>query len=344
MLTNGSIPYVSRVIGGLHSKNRAAYLGIAIEALKLFTQPIDKVVSARSNLKRHAGKDIPPCVMIVGPPRSGSTIIYQALVRVIPSIYISNLHAIFPRNATIHVMKRNATLSVLQDTSNYYGYTPSLCDVNEGNEFVGALFKDGDREKSIRNNFLQLITTMSPQQNVPFIFKNVRAYSQLQLLYQAVPELIFLRIKRDVEQVIQSVVRAYHELGTFHPIPNALKKDISINDPVEFAVRQILEIESTIDLQKKYIRDANWLEWHYEDFCENQWTKIENLVENYLQLPASCLRNKNLLGSFNASNKMKVTSEEANSIKEMLSRLSHEKMQVNEVSKIGRDHAIAYGR
>lgn len=340
MLTNGPFPQIVRVTGALRSKNRAAYLGIALNALKPFTKPIDKMFSVSSVLQEHTGKDIPSCIMVVSPPRSGSTIIYQALVRAIPSIYISNLHTIFPRHATTYIIRRNRALSVLKNNSNYYGYTPSLCDVNEGNEFVDALFRHGESEISIRNNFLQLISTVSPPRNVPFIFKNVRAYSQILLLHRAVPELIFLRIKRDVEQIIQSVVRAYNELGTFHPIPNALK-NLSINDPIEFAVRQILEIESTIDLQKVNIRDANWLEWHYEDFCENPWTKMENLVESYLQLPASCLRNKNLLGSLNASYKMKVTPQEVESIKEILSRLWREKMHVNEVPKVSRDHAIA---
>jgi hypothetical protein len=341
MIAHDSFSQVCRLIGALRSKNRAAYLGIALNLLKPFTKPIDKMLSIGFDLEQSAGRDIPPCVMIVSPPRSGSTIIYQALVRAIPSIYISNLHTIFPLHATACIMKRPYALSVLKSKSNYYGHTPWLRDVNEGNEFVDKLFKHGNGKKSIRNNFLKLIRTIQASKRLPFIFKNVRAYSQILPLHQAVPEIIFLRIKRDSEQVIQSVVRAYHELRTFHPIPENLKHS-PFDGPVEFAVRQVLEIERTIDSQKENIKDAKWLEWHYEDFCENPWAKIKNLAECYLQLPASCLHGAHSLGSINASHKIKVTLEEAESIKEILLHCRQEKMLVDEMPNAGLYRSITY--
>ena len=258
--------------------------------------------------------------MIVSPPRSGSTITYQVLTQVIPSVYISNLHSLFPCKASEYMFKNNLFGRSLADFQNYYGYTSSFTDVNEGNEIVDAILSDGGDKKQIRENFLKFIRVMRATAEYPLIFKNVGAYSKILALHKAVPELYFLRMKREPEQVIQSVLHAYHELGYFNPTPPSLQGN-NASDPVEFAVSQVLEIERIIEHQKTQINPINWLEWSYEDFCLDTGTMVTDLAQNYLGIDKSFLR-KGATPKLNISRRSKVSEQEADRISQLLQEYS----------------------
>ena len=94
-----------------------------------------------------------------------------------------------------------------------------------------------------------MLDGMKSDSGRPLIFKNVSLYSRIYELHRSIPEITFLIFIRDVEQIVRSVVKAYHELGTFNPIPPRIKNK-NIRDPVEFAVNQILAIDESIELQK----------------------------------------------------------------------------------------------
>lgn len=309
----------SRFIGAVRSGSNAARLGMLIKAMRPFTRLADKAIYLGFKRNDDDEAEMPPCLMIISPPRSGSTIIYQVITRVIPCVYISNLHALFPNHASPYLFKNNISGSNLFGFHNYYGHTSSIYDVNEGNEFVKAIIHGNPDNELIRSRFLEFAKMMQGTQERPLIFKNIQAYSHVAHLHQAVPELIFLRIKRDPEQVIQSVVHAYHELGMFNPVPkNLINSDI--NNPVEFAVRQILEIERTIDYQMNQIEKSTRLEWWYEDFCSDPWSMLGNLVKNYLKMDVSRLKD-NAVPELKVSNRIKVTGEEATHISELLQKL-----------------------
>jgi len=312
---------VDRLKGALRSGSSAARLGMFLKALGPFTRLLDKMIYGA--LYGNEGKEekLSTCLMIVGPPRSGSTIIYQVLARAIPCVYISNLHPLFPNCASSYML-RNGLFGVnLVGFHNYYGYTSSIYDVNEGNEIVGTFFRGNANKELIRERFIKSASAIGTTQERPLIFKNLKAYSHISRLHEAVPEIVFLRVKRDPEQVIKSVVRAYHELGTFHPVPKALV-NCEINDPVEFAVRQILEIERVIDLQIEQIQKPARLEWWYEDFCSAPWPMIKNLAENYLKMDPSLLR-RDAVPELQISKHLKVSTDEAYRISLLLQQYTN---------------------
>jgi len=310
---------IKRINAAFRSGSPAARLGLLLEAIKPFTHFLDMAVTSLPGAGRGIKSNLdtlPACLLVVGPPRSGSTIIYQVLVRAIPSVYISNMHFIFPRYASTHMLKNNLFGAGLGGFHNYYGHTAALYDVNEGNEPMDRLFQGSAVPDQIRQGFISFVENMQAEEGRPLIFKNAGAFGQLTDLHKAVPEIAFLRIKRDPEQIIQSVVRAYHELGGFNPIPDALRHS-TISDPVEFAVRQILEIERVIDAQRLEIDSHSWIEFSYEDFCRNPWPMIENLAANHLGIDLACLR-RNAVPKLQVSTRSKVSEEEARKIKSFL--------------------------
>ncbi len=304
-----------RLLGALRSGEEKSRLAIALRALG----PIARTVDALWYHATHAAHDqaSTPCLMIVGPPRSGSTLIYQTLVRALPCAYLSNLHLLFPRHASRYLFRRGANNTLTPTISNYYGYTGSLKDVSEANEIVGSLFAGNPSIDAINRRFHTLHAAACAGSNRPFIFKNVRAYAKLSELHDSVPHLLFLRVRRDPEEVVRSVLSAYHELGTFHPVPETLRGH-SMDDPVKFAVLQILHIERAIDSQKQIINRDRWLEWEYEAFCREPWPLIADLAENYLHIDPSHIRQSDLPLSFQPSQRVKLSATATARISDLL--------------------------
>jgi hypothetical protein len=311
-----AVGQINRIKGALISGTPAAYMGIFLISIGPFSRLFDRLlyrILSRNEIKEDK---LPHCLMIISPPRSGSTITYQVLVRVIPSVYISNLHYMFPNCASSYMLNKNMFGSQISGFRNYYGYTSSIYDVNEGNIIVEAFFHDKANREQIRKRFTKFVVAMRATPDRPLILKNIRAYNHIALLSSAVSEVVFLRIRRNPEQVIQSTLRAYNELGTFNPVPNNLK-NTRINDPVEFAVKQYLEIEREIDLQMEQINQSAKLEWRYEDFCSETWPMIEDLAQNYLKMDPGLL-NRNAAPSLKVSNRVKVNNHEARRISILL--------------------------
>lgn len=313
IIPSGFSATITRLFGALKSGYRAAYLALLIKLIKPITHLIDRISALFSHSKKTGGS-IPIPIMIVSPPRGGATIIFQTLVRVLPSTYISNMHALFPRHASQWVIQRDGKISF--KSKNYYGYTANLFDVYEGNEFIDPIFDDTQSSTEIKNRFVKLLGNIKADPSMPFIYKNARNYNNTGLLSKAIPEVLFIRIKRNPEQVIQSEHRAYKELKTFHPIPDSLKNS-NITDPLEFNVHQILEIEREIDRQKELIKPEQWVEWEYEAFCEDPIGHISKLAEQ-LQIPLSTLRPERLTYKLKASSRKKVSDEEEKRISKLI--------------------------
>jgi hypothetical protein len=203
--------------------------------------------------------------------------------------------------------------------NNYYGYTTGLYDVNEGNEIIDKLLNEKKNIEPLRINFINFVMGMKASANQPLIYKNVKNYDKILTLHQAVPELIFLRVRRNLDQIIQSELKAHYELGTFNPIPDFLS-DTPYNDPVDFCVRQILGIEKKIDDQKEKISSTNWVEWSYEDFCDNTLAMIKNLAKKYLAIEENRLREHMLKEPLRLSNNKKVSDSDIARIQHLLQK------------------------
>jgi hypothetical protein len=226
---------------------------------------------------------------------------------------------LFPNFASAHLERKNLFGMNLPSLDNYYGYTCAWRDVNEGNEIIDFIFSGDCSQEKRRQRFITFLGMMRARRTRPLIFKNVRAYAYLEKLYQVFPHIHFLRIKRNPEQLVQSVLKAYRELGTFHPVPDALSH-MPLKDPIEFAARQISTIEQTLDEKRTLINGSNWTEWRYDDFCSRPHAMIKTLVERTLEMDTTVLRWANL-PDLHASKRMKVSKQDAQRIRELLQQI-----------------------
>jgi len=315
---------LKRLSGAIRSGHTAAYLGIIIRTTSPLTRRIDRIFQLPDSEFLSEGPLPVGCAFIVCPPRSGGTIIYQALTRAIPSVYLSNVHALLPNLGTRLLRVGRKRSQDRMSFNNYYGYTPNLFDVNEGNEFLhwlhqGPYQANGAYKQFLRKRFIRLLKMLSPRPPECVIFKNTRSYSRVKTLHSAVPEVVFVRVRREHDQIIESTVRAYHELGSFHPVPESLRKTV-IEDPIQFAFAQIEAIEADLDEQFSQIPSSSQFDIHYSAFCERPYEFIETLAYDFLRLPAGSVRKCSSLSRLRTSRRKKVSDAERLKIRALIEK------------------------
>ena len=256
-------------------------------------------------------------ILICAPPRSGSTFIYQVTSQILNSIYFSNLHQLFPRLAS-KVFFKNINNINLKIYRNYYGYTKELRGVNEGNSLINYWFRTQDRS-SIRRRVLETMNWLGNKKKSHIIIKNVGIYDRLFDLYQAVPEIIIVNVSRNPQQIIESTLKAFYELGYFSPIPKNMQNR-SFNNPSKFAADQFINISKILDNQLKKIPNKNIINLPYEDFCKKPNFYIE-LIAKKLQIVPDLNPLNNII--IKASEMKKVPGRDSKKIKSYLSRIKN---------------------
>ena len=123
-----------RFYAAIKSKRRSAYLALF---LKLIC-PATRLIDMPFRFLNRAGTNINP-IFIISSPRSGSTVIFQYLVRSLKVGYPSNWSFLFPNLGTR--IRKNLPNSSLNSHvfMNYYGYSSTMSDVNEANYFFKKL-------------------------------------------------------------------------------------------------------------------------------------------------------------------------------------------------------------
>ena len=128
------------VLRMLGSGDQAALSALYREAGSLITAPLDRLLQPfeTSLLSQKRAANL-PIILVVGSPRSGSTLVYQTLAQVLPVSYLNNLSALFPHapittcqllNPLLRPRTSLGTRSV--DFHNFYGNTAGLGAPNDG--------------------------------------------------------------------------------------------------------------------------------------------------------------------------------------------------------------------
>jgi len=164
---------LSRVKAALFSGQHAAYLAMTMMAIGPFTRLLDRLLSLFIP-HRPRTDQIPPCVLIIGGSRSGSTIINQVVTRAVDCVYISNIHVLFPRTGNAWMRRFKGYGKADLKRKNYYGYTASIYDVNEANDDLEKIFVGDPDKAELRARFSEFVNRIGAKRNNPFIFKNVR--------------------------------------------------------------------------------------------------------------------------------------------------------------------------
>jgi len=258
----------------------------------LANDPILPLVERLFLLKRHFTlRELQP-IFIVGSPRTGSTLLFELLISLYRTAYLTNLSSLLFKSPALATKLQNS-LGLFHRFSGQseYGFIPGLTAPSE----AGVLFRHwfGD-EKHTSEKTTKLVNTLIVRMTVraisdtmrgPFISKNLNNSVRLTRINQVFPNAMYLFMRRDPLYTAQSILLSRRRLfgndrSWFSVKPPNYPK-IANFDPLEQVVYQIKSIEDYIRDVFREQKIVNVMEIWYEELCSN-W---QNVLE---QIAGSC--------------------------------------------------------
>ena len=307
----------------LKSGNPAAYSSLIREFLSIASGPTDSFLHKRENriLKHDIRGSSLPVILIVGPPRGGTTLVYQALASTLPVSYFNNFSALFPRSPISSSQLFNQVWSHQNtpfDFKNYYGNTRRLSDPNDGfhvwDRWLGKNRYEPKRALSIAEKedmkaFFQAWLAVFKQ---PFLNKNNRNLYCMDLLSQCLDNIYFIVVRRDPVFIAQSLFIARQKIQGNQEIGWGLGADqLSSHQGPDAAFRSVAEqvalIYDGLHQQLQKINSKQVIDVQYEEFCldPNQIVaQIYDAIWSNLEVPKI---QPPLIDSFDVSNQVRLS-------------------------------------
>ncbi len=226
------------------------------------------------------GHQVPdqPCLFIIGPPRSGSTILYQLVTSMLDVEYVDNL---------ANLARNNPYLGSRLSKLFYAGVSHRNYTSEHGSTTGGGLHapaepllfykwfpKDrhfttvSDLDPHQIGEFRKTIYAMINRAGKPLVIKNLSFSLRLQALREILPEAKYVVIRRDPLYTSQSILMAMRKVQhPEHQVWGILPRDFRRLEKLEqheMVVRQVHEIERQISQDLKGIPEQNILYTDYE--------------------------------------------------------------------------------
>ena len=324
---------VGLAIRMLRSRDRAAYAALVLAASAAALTPLDHLLAlAEERRVRAAVPSAHPLVLIVGAPRSGTTLLYQVLAHYLPVTYPTNLSALFPR-APITASRLFRPRTPRVTTHSYYGNTAGLGGPNDGfhlwNRWLGV-----DRYRAVEtlsdaaaDDMRRFFGAWTAAFDRPFLNKNNRNADCIALLGRALPEARFVIVRRDPVYVAQSLLIARQQIQGDKSRKWGLRSLDQEADQgplgyVDSVCMQIAEIERRIDEGCRTIAPERVIGVQYERFCERPADTIADIARRALGITVDTRdidRELDLRGR--STNQRRISVEEFDQIGRSLAKL-----------------------
>jgi hypothetical protein len=264
---------------------------LAREALAKALAPLDLAMQgAERRLLQEPQRSDRPLVLIVGPPRSGTTLVSQVLARALRVSLFTNLNAMFPRSplsaAKLFARWQPPPQGPVQSL---YGVTPRLNDVNDGfhvwDRFLGtnryyAPNRISDASVRGMQEFFGRWTAIT---GLPLLTKNNRNLACAAELARALPNAYFICVRRDPLPMAQSLLKARRWIQGDAESPWGLfardaRETASSLASVDAVADQVNQLTRTMGEQRARVDASRWLDLDYEDFCRSPEAAVERVA------------------------------------------------------------------
>ncbi len=239
-----------------------------------------------------------PPTFIIGPPRCGSTLAVQILTEALDVGYISNAHAPwFGCPAVAECFLRWTRVRTPSDFSSELGVTKGAHGPAECGEWWYRFFprspayvdrRDVDPASGLA--FRRSIVALTRARARPLIFKNLYASLRIHPIVAAVPEAVFVIIRRDESDIADSLLRARRKVHGREDLwfsvepPNI--DELRHLPPDMQVLEQVRSIYALIerDLCDAAVPTQQIVELRYADFVSHP----EVVVESFLGAIRAC--------------------------------------------------------
>ena len=150
-------------------------------------------------------------LLLVGPPRTGSTYVYQLLIDGLGLAYISNAMALLPALMIgIQRMTLKRTRRPIEWRRGDYGFLPGLLAPSEAGKILDRWF-DQDLLARHRGAIRRTLSALSLQAGAPVCLKSPSLVRSLSVVLEVLPHARFVALSRSPAYVAQSLIEAWRD-------------------------------------------------------------------------------------------------------------------------------------
>jgi len=296
----------------LRSRDPSAYFAMISAAATLALTPVDMLLAGieKRTYAHSRNPDSLPTVLVVGPPRSGTTVCQQVLLGALPFGYFSNLTSLFPRSPlTMTRLLRMKNQVNPQSIASYYGKTSGIRGVND------SLYLWDRWIPQIRTQIPQSLeaTRVSDMRRFfaasqhyfgkSILNKSNSILACAELVLQAMPNTYFLCLDRDPLYLAQSLYRARLDIHGYLTEPYGLRHPGFTNeiDPIKSVCLQVRFYRDLIDQQEQKVGKKRFWRVSYEDFCADPQMLVNRVATDILAIDPDGLSTTESIQNHNRS-------------------------------------------
>jgi hypothetical protein len=331
------------------SKNRAAWFALQVALLNLLFAPVDLAWETLERKRiRTATTSSLPILLIVGVPRSGTTLLYQTLTRFLPTSYFNNFSAVFPRAPiTASRMLSHFNKKRHADYHSYYGNTYGWTAPNDGfhvwNRWLGMDRYSVPQQLPLgaqqdMQRFFDAWFSSFPQ---PLVNKNNRNSACVPLLAEALPNAFFIAIQREPAFVVQSILQAREYIQGSKAIgwglgSTPVARNTDRSDYVAEACEQVFYVDQKLQHDLDQSARGRSISITYEDFCRAPGATVQHVARVCLGIEADVNQLQHELEPFEMTNQVRLADEEFDLIKQHLQDLyeNHSLKEKNDMVEV----------
>ncbi len=251
-------------------------------------------------------------VFIVGPPRSGSTLVYQIIILAFRFSYLTNFSALMPSlPGTMTLISKSLFEPLSRLKLANYGFIKGLWSPNEGGAIMSKWFGancSGTPEASV--------ATIQEVMGAPFINKNTFNSGRVRNIVQRLPNAIFIHVWRDL---LSNVASTYWKAKSspqkmFGYYPKGCLE--SPNDDIfDREARRTIQIHGEI-CEAIGSQDSPVVDLTYNALCDNTHQMLRYVEEQFALFGLRLERRETALSKLEKGSKTHLlTPEESDKLK-----------------------------
>lgn len=217
-----------------------------------------------------------PPIFIIGPPRCGSTILYQLLAQRFDLAYFTNRHCRTFGVPALVERKHPSSHQTPTSFTSKYGRTAGMDGPSECGEYWYRFFPRQHvvhtlprrKMRALRRSLGSLVTAAGR----PFLIKNLVCTTRLPVLLRVFPEAIFILVHRDEVEVAHSILDARMKtMGSYDAWWSLRPTDdrAAAGPPEVQVLTQVRETYAFVEHQRKDVASERFIDLDYDALCQD---------------------------------------------------------------------------
>jgi len=276
-------------------------------------------------------------IFIVAPARSGSTLLYQAMIRYFELCYFSNAMTRFPDSPAClaYLLSPLGGCNPPASFRSNRGHVDGGRGPSDGTKIWSRWFRNepqyipgGVLTRRQRQEVRSTVSLFQDAFAAPFINKTQRNCGRILALAEIFPEAVFICMHRSPFEMVRSRWQIYQSRSDDNRLWQSYRPsaagEISTEDPIEHLCQQVMLTQAEIDRDRETLHRPVFFDVHYDDFCRRPAEILDAFARFYGEgaCGASLRRRYEIPASFASGGARSLPPAEAEAIRRHLSQFA----------------------